>query len=378
MENKIKVLKRTKTIIIFVFIISLVSIDCSKQTISTITLNAEPVKVAVFLYDLTDDFISEIRQNLENIQNENQGKIEYTFYDAKSNQAIQTESINKVLNEGIDLILLNIVNIQDSQTIINKIKVTNTPVILFNREPITPAPIQSYAQALYIGTDGQQAGMLQGKMLVDAWDTSKEYIDRNKDNIMQYVMLEGEIDSKEAIQRTQYSVSSINDAGIITELLTLEVCDWREDLAYVATQRAFLLYNDSIDVIISNDDTMAIGAIKALQEFGYNKGNLSKTIPVVGVDVTPEAKDLIEKGFMLGSVYQSPKEYAEALYTCGMNLVNGKSPIYGTKYQLDDTRVSIRLPITDYLYKNMFPSISPEAHIIRKWKIVAPTDCAKT
>ena len=99
---------------------------------------------------------------------------------------------------------------------------------------------------------------------------------------------------------------------------------------------------------------MAIGAIKALQEFGYNNGDKSKTIPVVGVDVTPEAKDLIEKGYMLGSVYQYPRAYADALYACGMNLVAHKNPVEGTKYKLDDTRVSIRLPQTDYLYKNMF------------------------
>jgi methyl-galactoside transport system substrate-binding protein len=57
---------------------------------------------------------------------------------------------------------------------------------------------------------------------------------------------------------------------------------------------------------------------------------------------------------MLGSVFQDPKAYAEALYACGMNLINYKSPIADTKYTLDDTRVSIRIPHTDYLYKNIF------------------------
>ena len=215
-------------------------------------------------------------------------------------------------------------------------------------------PIQSYNKALYIGTDAKQAGITQGKMLVDAWNTSKGYIDKNNDGIMQYVMLEGEINSKEAIQRTKYSVLTIEDAGIKTQQIELRVCNWLEDLAYDAIKSLFLKYGNQIEVIIANDDTMAIGAIKALQEYGYNKGDKLKTIPVVGVDVTPEAKELIEKGYMLGSVYQSPKAYAEALYACGMNLVNGKSPIEGTKYKLDETRVAIRLPQTDYLYKNIF------------------------
>jgi methyl-galactoside transport system substrate-binding protein len=37
-----------------------------------------------------------------------------------------------------------------------------------------------------------------------------------------------------------------------------------------------------------------------------------------------------------------------------MNLVARKSPIEGTKYTLDATRVAIRLPQTDYLYNNIF------------------------
>jgi len=349
-----KRLKKISTIIIIALIISATLIDCSKKAICTISLKGEPVKVAVFLLDFTDDLISAIRKDLEDIQNENPGKIEYTFYDGKSDQAIQTKSINKVLKEGVDLILLNIVNRGDVEEIINKIKETNTPVILFNREPVTPFPLQSYNKALYIGSNANQAGILQGKMLVDAWNTSRYYIDKNNDNIMQYVMLEGESDTTEAIQRTKYSVSAIEDSGIKTQEISLKICDWREDLAYNATKSLLLQYNYQIEAIIANDDTMAIGAIKALQEHGYNKGDKLKTIPVVGVDVTPAAKELIEKGYMLGSVYQDPKTYAEALYTCGMNLIAGKNPVENTKYKLDDTGVSIHIPQTDYLYNNIY------------------------
>ena len=346
--------KRILTIIIVVFMIIVTLTDCSKKAVSTITTQGKPVKVAVFLLDFTDDFISLIRKNLEDIQKENPDNVEYTFYDSKSNQAIQNEELDNVLKEGTDLILLNIVNIEDSQAVINRVKETNTPVILFNREPVTSVLIQSYDKALYIGTDAKQAGITQGKMVVDAWNTSKKYIDKNNDGIMQYVMLEGEINSKEAIERTKYSILTIEDADIKTQQLALTVCNWLEDLAYNAIKSLFLKYGNQIEVIIANDDTMAIGAIKALQEYGYNKGDKSKTIPVVGVDVTPDAKELIEKGDMLGSVFQDPRAYAEALYTCGMNLVAGKSPVDGTKYKLDDTGVSIRIPQTDYFYKNMF------------------------
>ena len=349
-----KILKRIVSFVVIIFLVSTMRIDSEKSGISHVSAEAKPVKVSVFLLDFTDDFISEIRQNLEDVQKENQGKVEYTFYDGKANQTIQDEEIDKVLNGGTDLILLNIVDRAYAKNVIDRIKEKNIPVILFNREPLTPVPIQSYSKALYIGTDAATAGELQGKMLIDAWNASKTYIDKNKDNIMQYYMLEGERDNTEAIQRTKYSVATIEKAGIKTQQVSFDICNWSEDLAYNATKSVFDKYDGQIEVIISNDDTMAIGAIKALQEYGYNNGDKSKTIPVVGVDVTSEAKELIEKEYMLGSVYQDARGYAEALYACGMNMIQGKSPIEGTKYTLDNTLVAIRLPHKGYFYINIF------------------------
>jgi methyl-galactoside transport system substrate-binding protein len=62
-------------------------------------------------------------------------------------------------------------------------------------------------------------------------NASKAYIDKNGDNIMQYVMLEGEGDNTEAIQRTKYSISTIEKAGIKNQQVALQICNWRENLA---------------------------------------------------------------------------------------------------------------------------------------------------
>ena len=52
---------------------------------------------------------------------------------------------------------------------------------------------------------------------------------------------------------------------------------------------------------------MAIGAIESLQKYGYNSGDKTKNIAVAGIDGLPEAKDLIDKGFITGTVIQYMK-----------------------------------------------------------------------
>lgn len=303
-----------------------------------------PIKVSVFEYRGDDNFIAEISNSLKKIEAENPEKVKYTFYDSKNSQTLQNENIDKAIQEGTDLILLNLVDIEAGQQVINKIKEYNIPVIVYNREPISIIPIKSYDKAIYIGNNSKEGGILQGQILVDTWNDKKEIIDKNGDGIMQYIMLSGGIDNKEALGRTIYSVKTIENAGIKTEELALRVANFDKELARNAIESLFDKYGNKIEVIISNDDTMAVGAIEALQAKGYNTGDENKTIPVVGFDKEEKARELIEKGFMTGTVIQNPYKTAEALYIVGMNLVFRRNALEGAPYVFDETGISIRIP----------------------------------
>jgi len=231
-----------------------------------------PVKVGVLLYNFDDLYISNVRKGLEDIQKANEGKVEFTFFDAKGNQAIQNEIIDSVLKENFNLLLANFVNINTAMvdSFIDNANKKNIPVILFPIAPFATDFIKSHPKALVIATDVKQAGILQGKILVDAWNTNKEAIDKNKDNILQYVMLTGPSNDTATVARTKYSVSTINSAGIKTEQLASQACNWNKEIAKNAMESLFLRYDGRIEAIIANSDPMAIGAIEALQKYGYN------------------------------------------------------------------------------------------------------------
>ncbi|MDI9218819.1 galactose ABC transporter substrate-binding protein [Clostridium tertium] len=312
------------------------------------TSKGDKVKVGVCLYKFDDTYISTVRQNLEKIQSENPDKVEFTFYDGKGDQATQNDSIDTLLQKDVDVLLVNLVDTGAAPTVIDKIKAAEKPVVLFNRESSADA-IKSYDKAIFVGTNAKEAGIMQGDILSEAWEKDKAAIDKNGDGILQYVMLKGEPDNPEAVARTQYSVSTLNDKGVKTEELALQVCNWDQALAQNATEAWFSKFGDKIEAVIANNDGMAQGAIAALQAQGYNNGDAAKTIPVVGVDATAAAQDLIGKGFMLGSVLQDSEGMAKALYETGMNLAAGKNAIEGTKYEFDDTGIAVRIPYQPYV-----------------------------
>ena len=344
-----KLLKKVLALIMITLIITITFINKTPNNIyATIKI---PVKAGVFISTYDDEYLSLVKQNLEDIQKENPDKIEFTFYNAEGSQGKQNESIDRALKEDIDLIVVVLVNaaVKSIENIFNEINENNIPLIVYlsPTEPIINL-IKSYNRAVIIASEDEQSGILQGKILVEAWNNNKKSIDKNNDNTLQYVLLHGETYNPAAVARTKFSIDTINDASIKTERLALKYCNWDRDCARVETEALLLRYGNRIEAIIANNDAMAIGAIDALEKNGYFKGDKSNYIPVVGIDAIPEARKLIKEGFMTGTVIQDPRAAAEAIYTVGTNLVSGNSPLKGTEYKFDNTGVVIRLPYYEY------------------------------
>lgn len=345
-----RILGILEVIIIMFMIVS--GYEARKVNAQTNQTRQRPVIVDVILYNFQDKYITLVKQNLEEIQKQNVGKVEFRFFDGKGNQAIQNEVIDSVVrNQNSDILLVNLVNPEATQQVIDIAKIKNIPVVFFNREPVAIDPIKNYRKSFYVGTDAKEAGRLQGEILVDLWNNDRNFIDKNGNGILQYIMLQGERSIIEAQERTEYSILTINNAGIRTEQLALNISDWRRDLAKSAVSSLLLQYNTRIEAIIANNDEMAIGAVEALQSYGYNKGDKSKTIPVVGIDATLEAQELIKKGYMTGSVIQNSDEMAKVIYIIGMNIFQGNDPLMGTEYKADETGVAVRLPYSKYISK---------------------------
>jgi methyl-galactoside transport system substrate-binding protein len=100
-----------------------------------------------------------------------------------------------------------------------KVKQKNIPLILVNIDPETVSKVSKYYNKVaFIIPDSRQAGTIQSNILVNLWNTNKKIIDKNNDNILQYILLQGEINNPVAIDRTKYVISTINGSGIKTKI----------------------------------------------------------------------------------------------------------------------------------------------------------------
>ncbi|MDR3597375.1 galactose ABC transporter substrate-binding protein [Clostridium sp.] len=345
-------LKKITLLATLLILLTSIFIDSNKNNVYTASQvsTSKQIKAAVIFYTFDDPYLSLVRKSLEAIENKPGSNVNYTFYSGQRNQDTQNEIIDSVVDNNYDILLVNFVSLDKNtiQSTINKVKQKNIPIIVFNALPFTVEPIKSYNKAIIIASNAKQAGTLEGNSIITEWNSNKNIMDKNGDGILQYYMLKGPANNTDTVERSRYSISTLNDAGIETQEVISIFCNWDEKCAEDYTDSLFLGYGNKIEAIISNNDAMAIGAIKALQKYGYNNDDKSKHIPTFGIDGIPEAIELIKKGIMDGTVFQDPNELAEAIYTVGNNLVYNLNPLENTNYKFDETGVAIELPFHEY------------------------------
>ena len=331
-----------KITLAFILILSVILTGCGGKNMAEDPAAGGEEKIGVLIYKYDDTYISTVRQALEA---KAKGKATLFLNDGKGDQGTQNDQVDLLLQKDVDVLLVNMVDIGAASTVVNKAKAAGVPVIFFNREPDTNV-IKSYDKARFVGTNAKDAGVIQGEIIVDLWKTGK--YDKNGDGKMQYVMFKGEPDNPEAVARTEYSVKTIKENGIEVQELGLQVANWDTEQANRAMEAWITKFGDKIEMVISNNDGMAQGAIAALQAAGFNKGDENKFIPVVGVDATDAARELISKKYMSGTVLQDGDAMAQALITLAMNAAEDRDFIEGSNYKYDDTGVAVRIPYQPY------------------------------
>ncbi len=333
-------IKKLVTLLLAIAVMSVVAVGCGNKEEGS----KETKKVGVLIYKFDDTYISSVRQALEALDKED-ANIELVMQDGQENQGMQNDQLDNLISQKVSALLVNIVDIGAAQNVIDKAKAADIPVVFFNREPDKEL-IKQYDKARFVGTKPEEAGIIQGEMMAKLFEDKK--YDRNGDGMINYVLLHGGTDNPEAVARSEFSVKTMNEKGIKTEELAMQIASWDSEKAKNAMDGWLQKDEKNIDLVIANNDGMASGAISSLKAIGYNMGDDAKYIPVFGVDATEEAKVLIKDKAMAGTVMQDGVGMAKAVFELGKNAANGKEFIDGTSYKYDDSKISVRIPYQAY------------------------------
>ena len=325
---------------------------------------ASDLNVAVFYYNYSDAFISNVRNEMD-AQWEAMG-VTYNNYDGNTNQGNQMDQINTAIANGANVLVVNAVEAsadETTQSIVDAAKTAGIPVIFFNRE-VSDDVVNSYELAAFVGTDPAEAGHMQGELIGNYLIENYDAVDLNGDGAISYVMFKGQENNPEAEYRTQYSVEDANaileengkpalayyDTAATTQYLVDPNGSWSAAAAQDYMTTILSAYSEAngnmVELVIANNDDMGLGAITALETAGYNNGT-GTTIPVFTVDGLQGIVDAISAGKATGAVGQSASGLAESVATLVKNYQADGDLMSNTGDMIvDETVAKIRVPYT--------------------------------
>lgn len=346
--------KAVLLIITLIFTLTLTACDGS-------TLSGTKVgEVSVFYYSYSDTYISTVRSAMDKTLKE--AGIEYTNYDSNSSQTTQLEQVQTAIAKGASMLVVNLVDTGSNDSALNIISLAKSrdiPVIFFNRS-VEEEVVTSYDKCVFVGTDFEMSGHMQGEMISNYLIENYDSVDLNGDGKISYVMFKGQEGNLEAAARTQYAVEDCNkiliengkpelvfyDEANTNKYLVDQDGNWSSAAAtnYMGTLLAKYseANNNMVELVIANNDEMALGAISSLQQAGYNKEG-GKYIPVFGIDATDAARTKISEGTMVGTIKQDAEGMAQAIGKIAENFLNGNDKLDGIDSDniVGDWRVNI-------------------------------------
>jgi len=292
---------------------------------------AKTITIGCAIYKFDDTFMTSVRNTILATAADKGAKVD--MVDSRNAQPTQNDQVDLFITKRLDALAINPVDRTAAGVLLDKAKRANVPIVFFNREPL-PEDMQKWNKVYYVGAKAEQSGTMSGQLVVNYWKAHPE-MDRNKDGVMQYVMLKGEPGHQDAELRTKYSIKAVTDAGIKVEKIAEDTGMWDRVKGQEKMAAFLAAHGNEIEVVFGNNDDMALGAIEALKAAGYFKGG--KFMPVVGVDATAPALEALKDGTLLGTVLNDAKNQGRATFMLAFVLAQKQTPSKAnTGYEIVD------------------------------------------
>ena len=222
------------------------------------------------------------------------------------------------------------------------------PLVFFNRQPSDPTTgkidmtsMNWNDKTYYVGFDAAAGGAVQGQLITDYLakaDPAK--IDRNGDGVIGYVLCIGDVghnDSKARTEGIRKALGTWNgstdhtnskEGSVVVGGKTFKVVElegkamtgtdgstWNANAATEAMGGWAKKFGTQIDMVVSNNDGMAMGCLQA--------SNYPAGVPIFGYDANADAIEAIGAGKLSGTVSQNVDAQATATLQVLRNLLDG-------------------------------------------------------
>jgi inositol transport system substrate-binding protein len=293
-------MKKRLTVLVAVFmVLALTLAACQPAAPAATEAPAAAGKYALMMSHMTNAFTIEMSDAVKAKAAEL--GVDLTVNDGGQDPAKQASQVESAVTQGVSCIVIEPASVDGLVPAIEAATKAGIPVVVVNQKISKPEAASSF-----VGVSNVEGGILEMK-------TAAEDLG-GKGNV---AFLLGPMGSDAEIGRTEGYKQVLKDYPDI-KVVFEQTANWKTDEALALVEN-WLQSGTQIDAIVANNDGMAMGALKAVED-----AKLSDKIKVYGLDATPDALAAVKDGKLAATISQSTTAQGQkAMETC-VKLVNGE------------------------------------------------------
>lgn len=247
-----------------------------------------------------NEFPSTIAKKME--QEAAEKGAEIIIYDGKDSIDKQIADVKALIAKNVDAIILNPVDADKSAICVDLAEQAGIPILGVN------AVVSSDKLLTYVGSNDLEAGEIEMKFIAEKI--------KGEGNI---VIMNGVTGQSTQIQRTQGILNILRGYPRIN-ILEEGSGNWFRGEGYKLMKKWYEKYGNEINAIVSQNDEMALGAIKYFEEKG-----LLGSIPIIGIDAIPDAVRAVQAGKLDATVFQDAEGQGKLAVDLAINIIKNES-----------------------------------------------------
>ncbi|MBR0573483.1 MULTISPECIES: sugar ABC transporter substrate-binding protein [Pasteurellaceae] len=250
----------------------------------SLMVQAKELVIGVSMYSLSDKYPTYLQDAMKRFDKEH-NDVRFKYADANSDPARMLNDIENFIDSGVDALLVMPTDKNIVKAVGLKAKKAKLPLVIVNGKP--KEKDMKYVTS-FIGSEEITAGEMQSEFILKQLNGKAA----------KAIILMGPLGWEAQIQRTEGNQKVLKPHSEI-KIITKQEAKWDRAKAMDITENLLAAHKD-INVIFSNNDEMAIGALLAARKMGLKDEDLL----IVGIDATPDALAYLGKG-LDATVYQS-------------------------------------------------------------------------
>ncbi|MEE6274262.1 sugar ABC transporter substrate-binding protein [Georgenia wangjunii] len=264
-------------------------------------------RIGLVMKSLGNEFFQEMQQGALDYEAE-EGTFELTAVGTQSETDIdgQVQAMNQLIAQQVDAIVIAPADSRGLVSPVQQAVEAGIPVINIDVRLDPDALEAAGIEVPFVGPDNREGAKLAGDALADAIGEGGRV-----------VIIEGIPGVDNAEQRKAGFMDAIEDGGL--ELVASNTANWETDQAH-SVLTSILTGDAEIDGVMTANDSMALGAISAVESAG-----LTGEIEIVGFDNIPAIHPYLEDGTVLATVDQYGSQQAALGIDAALLAIDGET-----------------------------------------------------